>query len=512
MVVTVSIALAPAATALPAVADPGFTDLDETPAHRPTVEAMRQMGIVEGAECAPGKFCPAEPLERWVMAVWLVRILDGEEPRSSSPRFADVDPGQWWAPYVERLAALGVTLGCSASPARYCPDDSVTRGEMATFLTRAFGLPTAQPFGFTDTEDHYHTTSIDSLAGAGITIGCATNPARYCPDHSVTRGQMATFLIRAIAATGSLGRPIWGAGQAVAGPWINTWDREAVVAASRGEFHWTEPDAKFTGSVHTCDPGSTSPEYRQSVVSRVNWYRRMAGLDTVTERSEYSSLAQHAALITAANGQLSHYPPSDWECVTAEGRLAARKSNLSRGLSGIKAVDSYIDSKGHRRWVLFPKLLEVGTGDFPSRSANALYVVGDRNNPTPAVREPRGFVAWPPAGYVPERSIWGRWSFDLPDADFADATVTVIDDQGVLPVRIVDREGFLLGGIVWDFVDRVGGFSYGPGSGGLESTYGFGAEDGDKCYTITISGVTIGGAVQSPYRYQTCAITLTPDN
>ncbi len=132
------------------------------------------------------------------MAVWLVRVLDGTAPPPAASRFVDVDPDIWWTPYVERLAVLGVTVGCATGPARFCPDRSVTRAEMATFLTRAFDLGAASSFGFVDIGGNTHADSIDALAGAGVTVGCATGPARFCPDDSVTRAEMATFLTRAI--------------------------------------------------------------------------------------------------------------------------------------------------------------------------------------------------------------------------------------------------------------------------------------------------------------------------
>ena len=70
---------------------------------------------------------------------------------------------------------------------------------MASFLVRAFQLPPAQtPAGFADTENNTHTANIDALAAAGITVGCATDPLRYCPNQAVTRAQMATFLNRAL--------------------------------------------------------------------------------------------------------------------------------------------------------------------------------------------------------------------------------------------------------------------------------------------------------------------------
>ena len=84
------------------------------------------------------------------------------------------------------------------NPARFCPDDPVTRGQMATFLVRAFGLGSASSAGFADTEGHGHAADIDALAAANITQGCDVDPARFCPDDPVTRGQMATFLARAL--------------------------------------------------------------------------------------------------------------------------------------------------------------------------------------------------------------------------------------------------------------------------------------------------------------------------
>ena len=112
-------------------------------------------------------------------------------------RFADVDSGLWWAPFVERLAVLGVTAGCKTGPLCYCPADTVTRAQMASFLTRAFRLEAAsQAAGFVDIGGNTHADNIDALASAAITAGCATGPLRYCPK-AVTRAQMASFLNRA---------------------------------------------------------------------------------------------------------------------------------------------------------------------------------------------------------------------------------------------------------------------------------------------------------------------------
>ena len=162
------------------------------------VAALAEDGVLAGTECGPGLFCPGDPIPRWLTAVWLVRTVDGQDPEPiSTSRFADVDAGQWWAAYVERLAELGITNGCGTEPARYCPDDPVTRAQAASLLERAYRLDPALPVGFTDTHGNYHASAIDALHAAGITKGCSAEVLEFCPERATTRIEMALFLERA---------------------------------------------------------------------------------------------------------------------------------------------------------------------------------------------------------------------------------------------------------------------------------------------------------------------------
>ena len=156
-------------------------------------------GVLDNTECGLDLICPGLAVERWVVAIWLVRVLDGNDPEPLGfNRFEDVHPGLQWAAHVERLAELGITTGCSRDPARYCPRNPVTRAQMATLLARAFDLQSDTPAGFVDvTPQSAHAASIDALAAAGITLGCTATPDRFCPDELVTRGQAATFIVRA---------------------------------------------------------------------------------------------------------------------------------------------------------------------------------------------------------------------------------------------------------------------------------------------------------------------------
>ena len=247
-----------------------FSDIDEAGTHRDDVESLAARGVFEGTECGPRRFCPDLPIERWVMAVWLVRALDGADPASGGrSRFADVDDGAWWAVHVERLADLGITRGCEVEPARFCPNSPVNRAQMATFLTRAFRLPSVPPAGFADVRPGAtHQPDIDALAAAGITSGCAVEPARYCPGRPTTRAQMATFLTRALRFVGAIpsgdSRDFLPPGEGDFTTVTVGWDHSCGIRRDRTVTCWGDntkgqaapPDGEFValaaGRSHTC--------------------------------------------------------------------------------------------------------------------------------------------------------------------------------------------------------------------------------------------------------------------
>ena len=298
---------------------------------------------------------------------------------------------------------------------------------------------------------------------------------------------------------------------AAADPWIDTSDRDAVLASWQTEFGRTEPAMGFTGNVDTCTPGTTSQAYRDSVLQRVNWYRRMAGLGTVTENATFTQHNQQAAMMMAAERSLSHSPGTGWACYTADGATAAGKSNLALGLSGIEAIDAYMQDfgssntkVGHRRTILYPQVQEMGTGDVPfgpsTWPTNTLYVF-DSNlwDTRPDVREDRDFVAWPPSGYVPAEAVWGRWSFSLARADFSSAAVSVTGPDGPVSVQIIER--IQSGGLIAPEASIV--FAV---DGDTNSTVFDTPTNGDECYAVAVSGVTMAGSPLDTFEYSTCLI------
>ncbi len=147
-------------------------------------------------ECEGGECEDAVP--RWLAAVWIVQVVDnGTVPALGSVRrFSDVGDDHRYVAYIERAAELGITQGCGDGT-RFCPDDTVSRGQMATFLVRAFDLPPAlSSFNFDDIgSDHRFVSEIAAITAAGITVGCGDG-SNYCDTATVTRSQLRVMLGR----------------------------------------------------------------------------------------------------------------------------------------------------------------------------------------------------------------------------------------------------------------------------------------------------------------------------
>jgi hypothetical protein len=176
-----------------------FSD-DDTNVFEIDIEWMADQGITRG--CNPPTndlFCPDSTVTRGQMAAFLVRALDLTDD-GGGDLFTDDDESIFEGD-IDRMATAGITKGCNPPDNdRFCPDSKVTRGQMAAFLVRALGY-TDDGGGdlFTDDDGSVFEGDIDRLGTAGVTRGC--NPPtndRYCPDSAVTRGQMAAFLHRAL--------------------------------------------------------------------------------------------------------------------------------------------------------------------------------------------------------------------------------------------------------------------------------------------------------------------------
>ncbi|HEX5838289.1 MAG TPA: putative glycoside hydrolase [Anaerolineales bacterium] len=167
------------------------------------IERLYSAGITGGCNTSPLRYCPENSVTRAEMAVFLLRGRHGISYTPPSvgggTGFGDVPANHWAASWIKQLAAEGITSGCGGG--NYCPNSLVTRAEMSIFLLRGSHSATYTPpsvgssTGFSDVPaDHWAASWIKQLAAEGITGGCGGG--NYCPNATVTRSQMAVFLVK----------------------------------------------------------------------------------------------------------------------------------------------------------------------------------------------------------------------------------------------------------------------------------------------------------------------------
>ena len=181
---------------------PVFTDVPFDYWANNYIERLYKAGVTGG--CGVGIYCPDDSVTRAQMAVFLLKGIKGSgyvpPAVGDSTGFTDVATDYWAAPWIKQLAAEGITAGCGDGTT-YCPEQAVTRAQMAVFLLKSkYGKNYAPPglngdTTFTDVAiDYWAAAWIKQLAAENITGGCGAGI--YCPEQVVTRAQMAVFLVK----------------------------------------------------------------------------------------------------------------------------------------------------------------------------------------------------------------------------------------------------------------------------------------------------------------------------
>jgi CHRD domain/Domain of unknown function (DUF4397)/S-layer homology domain len=178
-------------TTLPNGVEDRFTD-DEGSVHEANIDIIAAADITLGCdEAEPTLFCPTETVTRGQMASFIQRALN--LPAGEDPGFTDI-AGNEHEDAIWAIAQAGITIGCEDGT-MFCPNVPLTRDQMASFLARAFGL-SGGTSPFTDIAGNTHEDNIVAIYEAGITQGCTAT--EYCPRDPVLRGQMASFLARSL--------------------------------------------------------------------------------------------------------------------------------------------------------------------------------------------------------------------------------------------------------------------------------------------------------------------------
>jgi hypothetical protein len=175
-----------------------FTDVASDHIFYEFIGRLAARGVTLG--CASGTYCPLSTVSHGEMSAFVIRALGMTSPPAPpSQRFADVPSSYVFYSFIEQMGARGIWTGCPGG--NYCPTSPVLREQMAAIMIRGrgeFNPPTPGTQRFTDvspTNQYYNF--IDRMAVLGITLGCIASPPQYCPTSSVTRGEMAAFLVKA---------------------------------------------------------------------------------------------------------------------------------------------------------------------------------------------------------------------------------------------------------------------------------------------------------------------------
>ena len=165
------------------------------------IESLYNAGITSGCSVSPLNYCPEATVTRAQMAIFLLKGIHGSgytpPAVGAGTGFGDVSVGYWAAAWIKQLAVEGITSGCGGG--NYCPEATVTRAQMAIFLLKAEHgsgyLPPSATGVFGDVPP-------GSFADAWIEqlaaegITSGCGGGNYCPNGAVTRAQMAVFLVR----------------------------------------------------------------------------------------------------------------------------------------------------------------------------------------------------------------------------------------------------------------------------------------------------------------------------
>ena len=176
-----------------------FADVPTSNPDYAFIENLFHNGITGG--CAGGGYCPSSSVTRAQMAVFLMKSKLGKgemPPPATGTVFSDVPASNPFAPWIEQLAGFGITGGCGGG--KYCPNDPVTRAQMAVFLLKtqhgSLYTPPACTGVFSDVPcPSQFANWIVQLFHENVTGGCGSG--MYCPNNPVNRGQMAVFLVKA---------------------------------------------------------------------------------------------------------------------------------------------------------------------------------------------------------------------------------------------------------------------------------------------------------------------------
>jgi len=172
-----------------------FNDVKKSDFYYDAVQWAVELGVTTGT--GPKTFGPAEGCTRAQAVTFLWRAAGQPTAKNAKNPFTDVKKSDYYYKAVLWAAESGVTSGTSAT--KFSPNDTCTRGQIVTFLWRAQSgkkVSVKNPFTDVKKSDFYYNAVLWAVKN-GVTTG--TSSTTFGPAEKCTRGQIVTFLYRAVA-------------------------------------------------------------------------------------------------------------------------------------------------------------------------------------------------------------------------------------------------------------------------------------------------------------------------
>ncbi len=184
-----------------AAATSPFVDINQYSSHYDNILKLYAQGAISGF--ADKTFRPNQNVTRGQAAKMLATVLKLDLKNVEDPYFRDVPKSNEYYKYVAALQNAGIMSGYANGS--FMPNEVITRGQLAKILVLGFKFEVASNFNHSFQDINSQSSNayyIQTLVDLKITEG--TTPVTFSPFNAVTRGQIASFIVRSQEKKGNV--------------------------------------------------------------------------------------------------------------------------------------------------------------------------------------------------------------------------------------------------------------------------------------------------------------------
>lgn len=182
------VAVAPLSTE---AASTSFKDLNSSNVHYNDIMNLVNRGVIKGYP--DNTYKPGKAVTRAEAALILANVLELDTKNVTDPGFKDVPKTNFYYNAIAALTKEGIINGFQDGT--FKPKDTLTRGQMAKIIQSAFELQAGnKETPFKDISNSFYKEYITALYDNKVTTGAT--PTTFAPAAPVTRGQLASFVVR----------------------------------------------------------------------------------------------------------------------------------------------------------------------------------------------------------------------------------------------------------------------------------------------------------------------------